>query len=60
MVGGRALCDEWDPEADLCAGILTIALLEAMAESCIKGLPVKAKEVLARHGLDELFNPGNP
>jgi hypothetical protein len=41
-------------------GIVTIALLEAMEESCAKGLPVKLKEVLAKHGLDELFNPGNP
>jgi predicted dehydrogenase len=48
------------PKPDISEGIVTIALLEAMDESWAKGLPVKIKEVLARHGLDELFNSGNP
>ena len=48
------------PRPDVREGIVTIALLEAMEESCAKGLPVKLKEVLAKHGLNELFNAGNP
>lgn len=48
------------PKPDVREGIITIALLEAMAECCARGLPVKIKEVLARHGLEDLFNAGNP
>jgi predicted dehydrogenase len=44
------------PRPDVREGILTIALLEAMEESCAKGLPVKLKGVLARYGLEELMN----
>jgi predicted dehydrogenase len=56
----RCLQSGATPKPDVREGIVTIALLEAMEESCAKGLPVKIEEVLAKHGLDELFNPGNP
>lgn len=43
------------PEPDVREGIVTIALLEAMEETCAKGQPVKIKDMLTRHGLAELF-----
>ena len=33
----------------------TVALMQAMEESCAKGRPVKIKDVLARHGLRSLL-----
>jgi predicted dehydrogenase len=36
---------------DVSEGIVTVALMQAMEESCAKGLPVKIKEVLARYDL---------
>ncbi len=45
---------------DATEGVVTIALLEAMEESCARGVPVKLKEVLVRYGLDGLLKVGNP
>jgi len=42
-------------EADVREGIITVALMQAMAEACTKGLPVKIKDVLARHDLADLL-----
>jgi hypothetical protein len=36
-------------------GIVTVALMQAMEESCANGLPVKIKDVLARHELADLL-----
>jgi predicted dehydrogenase len=44
------------PKPDAREGVGTIALLQAMEESCATGQPVKIKEVLARHGLDGLLS----
>jgi predicted dehydrogenase len=56
----RCLASGESPKPDAAEGVVTIALLEAMEESCVRGLPVKLKDVLARHGLDELSNHGKP
>jgi predicted dehydrogenase len=48
------------PKPDAREGIVTIALLVAMEETCATGKPVKIQDVLAKHGLDELFNASNP
>jgi hypothetical protein len=32
-----------------------VALMQAMEEACAKGLPVKIKDVLARHDLADLL-----
>ena len=42
------------PKPDVAEGIVTIALLQAMEESTIKGAPVKIADVLAQHGLADL------
>jgi hypothetical protein len=36
-------------------GIVTVALMQAMEESCAKGSPVKIKDVLARYELADLL-----
>jgi predicted dehydrogenase len=56
----RCLAEGKTPKPDAAEGVVTIALLVAMEESCARGVPVKLKEVLVRHGLDELLNSGNP
>ncbi len=56
----KCLAAGQSPKPDAAEGVVTIALLQAMEESCAKGAPVKMKEVLARHGLVELLNTGNP
>ncbi len=56
----RCLAAGETPKPDAREGVVTIALLVAMEEACATGQPVKIKEVLARHGLDGLFNMGNP
>ncbi len=43
------------PFPDAREGVVTIALLVAMEETCATGRPVKLKAVLARHGLDALL-----
>ncbi|HMP81901.1 MAG TPA: Gfo/Idh/MocA family oxidoreductase [Verrucomicrobiota bacterium] len=42
------------PKPDAREGVVTIALLVAMEESCDTGRPVKISEVLVRHGLSEM------
>jgi predicted dehydrogenase len=42
------------PTPDVTEGSVTIALLDAMEESCRRGVPVKLKDVLTRHGLADL------
>lgn len=51
----RCLAAGETPKPNAREGIVTIALLEAMEETCAKGQPVKIKDVLARHGLGELL-----
>ena len=53
----RCLAQGETPKPDVREGIVTIALMVAMEESCASGKSVKVKEVLARFGLGELF-PG--
>jgi len=48
------------PKPDATEGVVTIGLLEAMEETCRRGVPVKIQEVLARHGLDGLLKAGHP
>ena len=38
----------------IATGIVTVALMQAMEESCREGRPVKVRDVLARYGLEEL------
>lgn len=45
------------PKPDVAEGIVTIALLQAMEESTLQGVPVKIADVLARYGLAELAHP---
>jgi predicted dehydrogenase len=42
------------PKPDVAEGIVTVALLQAMEESTVKGVPVKISDVLYRNGLAEL------
>jgi predicted dehydrogenase len=50
----RCLESGQTPRPDVAEGIVTIALLQAMEESTVKGAPVKIADVLARHELTEL------
>jgi predicted dehydrogenase len=43
------------PKPDVTEGIVTVALLEAMEESAISGVPVKIRNVLSRYGLADLM-----
>jgi predicted dehydrogenase len=43
------------PRPNPTEGIVTIALLQAMEESTVSGMPVKIANVLQRHGLEELL-----
>jgi predicted dehydrogenase len=56
----RCLATGETPKPDVREGVGTVALLQAMEESCASSRPVKIKDVLAKYGLDELFNAGNP
>lgn len=56
----RCLAANETPKPDVQEGVATVALLQAMEESCAQGRPIKVKDVLAKYGLDELFNAGNP
>lgn len=56
----RCIASGATPKPDATEGVVTIALLEAMEESCKLGQPVKIKDVLARNGMEELFNAGKP
>ena len=51
----RCLAAGETPKPDAREGIVTIALLEAMEETCATGKPVQIKNILSRHGLAELF-----
>ena len=53
----RCLAAGEKPKPDAAEGVATIALLQAMEESCKKGVPVKLKDVLAANGLDALILP---
>lgn len=50
----RCLAAGETPKPDATEGIVTIALLEAMEETCRSGAPVKVKAVLGRAGLADL------
>ena len=52
----RCLASGETPKPDACEGIVTVALMQAMEESCAKGLPVKLKDVLVRYDLSDLLN----
>ncbi|TVP75137.1 MAG: gfo/Idh/MocA family oxidoreductase [Puniceicoccaceae bacterium] len=45
---------------DLCEGIYTVAVLQAMERCLERGAPVKIAEVLGEHGLAERMQPPNP
>jgi predicted dehydrogenase len=51
----RCLAAGEAPKPDAREGVVTIALLVAMEETCASGRPVKLKAVLARHGLEALL-----
>ena len=51
----RCLAAGETPKPDAGEGIVTVALMQAMEESCAQGRPVKIRDVLARHGLAELL-----
>ena len=53
----RCLAARKKPMPDAREGIITVALMQAMEESCAKGRPVKIKDVLARYGLSSLLKP---
>ncbi len=53
----RCLATGDTPKPDVNEGIVTVALMQAMEESCQSGAPVKLRAVLARHGLEDLLNP---
>ncbi|MBI2513411.1 MAG: Gfo/Idh/MocA family oxidoreductase [Opitutae bacterium] len=50
----RCLAEGRKPTPDVDEGIVTVALMQAMEESCATGRPVKLCDVLARHGLEAL------
>jgi predicted dehydrogenase len=50
----RCLESGEDPKPNAHEGIVTVALLQAMDEACQTGGPVKLRDVLARHGLEDL------
>ncbi|HYC70384.1 MAG TPA: Gfo/Idh/MocA family oxidoreductase [Opitutaceae bacterium] len=50
----RCLARGEAPKPDVGEGIVTVALMQAMEEAARKGGPVKVRDVLARHGLEEL------
>jgi predicted dehydrogenase len=56
----RCIATGQTPKPDAREGIVTIALLVAMEETCASGKPVKIKEILVRHGLNALLNTGSP
>jgi hypothetical protein len=44
------------PKPDVGEGIVTVALMQAMEESCARGIPIKVKDVLARYDLADLLS----
>jgi len=51
----RCLAAGETPKPDVSEGIVTVALMQAMEESCATGVPVKIKNVLARYDLADLL-----
>lgn len=51
----RSLAADTLPTPDVREGIVTVALMQAMEEAAASGAPVKLREVLARHGLEDLL-----
>jgi predicted dehydrogenase len=51
----RCLASGAAPEPGVAEGIVTVALMQAMEESCRTGVPVKVRDVLARHELEGLL-----
>jgi predicted dehydrogenase len=52
----RCVAANTAPKPDVAEGIVTVALMQAMEESCHTGAPVKLRAVLARHGLEKLLS----
>ena len=50
----RCLAEGKSPLPDVREGIVTVAVMQAMEESCATGRPVKVADLLARHGLGDL------
>lgn len=50
----RCLAAGETPLPDAREGVVTVAVMQAMEESCAKGLPVRIKDVLARYHLADL------
>lgn len=50
----RCLAAGTTPKPDVDEGIGTVAVMQAMEESCATGRPVKVRDVLARYGLEAL------
>jgi predicted dehydrogenase len=51
----RCLEKNETPKPDVREGIVTMALMQAMEESTVKGWPVKIKQMLGRYGLESLM-----
>ncbi|WP_438482587.1 Gfo/Idh/MocA family protein [Oleiharenicola lentus] len=51
----RCIAKHEDPHPGVSEGIVTVALMQAMEESTQSGQPVKLRDVLARHGLEDLL-----
>jgi predicted dehydrogenase len=51
----RCLAAGETPAPGVVEGIVTVALMQAMEESCAKGLPVKLQDVLGQHDLSHLL-----
>jgi len=52
----RCLAARQTPQPGVREGIITVALMQAMEESCATGLPVKLVSLLARHDLAHLLS----
>ena len=52
----RCLASGATPKPDVSEGIVTVALMQAMEESCKTGVPLKLRAVLARQGLEGLLS----
>ena len=51
----RCLASGETPKPDAREGVATVALMQAMEESTQTGRPVKVRDLLAKHGLQELW-----
>lgn len=50
----RCLASGETPRPDVDEGIVTVAVMQAMEESCATGRPVRVRDILARYGLEAL------